>query len=533
MCKAICEDDPHDNARALGRLPFQEHGWVPVNGGDLTPRGAQQARFAEGLGEPSSQGGPGVSCCTHVAVTLASVAALIVAAAVFARAYAPHVTPGLILGYVSTMVLRHTRIGGVDPDDGVPITRELVGSSFYKNRSADLCSFQRDSDSGFFTGDPLWIEYIAMHRRVRERIEAGDPDYGQILVFTCNDVQACNGLGSELKGISTALYVAMVTKRALFLEWHRHGADMPELFGHPTIDWRLPAAFAGQLRAEGALQQGPPGVQSGLCTFGGLDQGNIDEVLSGSDSCFSVYSSLYPSFAFDQIRDGKHIDKQVKESLRQLLARVDEVYAVGCAAHFLFSYVNAYDALQQSTRLVLSRGQQELPGKYVAVHLRFGDQMFNGSNFQPDSQIVLRALRCAAELGRELLGTGPDWGIFFASDSAEARRLALEHGLAQADVPLVFESHWSPVHMDQRTNWYGMEEDAASRLWGSLADFLLLMRARGLVQCFSTDPLCGVVNGFLHSGFSLVAAQEGMLPAENFRLVTSVDACSREDLPMV
>jgi len=193
--------------------------------------------------------------------------------------------------------------------------------------------------------------------------------------------------------------------------------------------------------------------------------------------------------------------------------------------------------LQQSTRLVLSSSEatpaDELPDRYVAVHLRFGDQMFNGSNFQPDSQIVLRALRCAAELGRALLGTGPSWGIFFASDSAEARRLALEHGLSKADVPLVFESHWSPVHMDQRTNYLGMEEDAAQRLWGSLADFLLLARARGLVQCFSKDPWCGVVNGFLHSGFSLVAAQESMLPAENFRLVTSVDSCSQEELPMV
>jgi len=464
------------------------------------------------------------------------VAALLAAAAVFARVYAPQITPGLILGYVSTMVLRHTSIGGVDQQDGVPMTRELVGTSFYKDRSTDLCSFQRDSDVGFFTGDPLWIEYIAMHRRVRERLEAGDPDFGQILVFQCNDIEACNGLGSELKGISTALYVAMITKRALFLEWQRHGADMPELFGHPTIDWRLPAAFAGQLRGERDLQQGPGGHglgQGGLCTFGGLDQDGTEEVLSSSDSCVSVYSSLFPSPIFDVIRDGEHVDKRIKEALHQLLARVDQVYAVGCAAHFLFSYATAYDMLQQNTRLVLSRGEQELPGKYVAVHLRFGDQMFNGSTFQPDSQIVLRALRCAAELGRELLGEGPGWGIFFASDSAEARRLALEHGQAQAGVPLVFESHWSPVHMDQRTSYVGVEEDAAQRLWGSLADFLLLMRARGLVQCFSNDPLCGVVNGYLHSGFSLVAAQEGMLPAENYRLVTSADACGKEDLPMV
>ncbi|CAK0868807.1 unnamed protein product, partial [Prorocentrum cordatum] len=66
---------------AMGRLQFQEHGWVPVSGCDPMSRGAQ------GPGGPSPPGGPGVSCCAHVAATVAAVAALAVAAAVFARAY--------------------------------------------------------------------------------------------------------------------------------------------------------------------------------------------------------------------------------------------------------------------------------------------------------------------------------------------------------------------------------------------------------------------------------------------------------------
>ncbi|CAK0868810.1 unnamed protein product, partial [Prorocentrum cordatum] len=94
---------------AMGRLQFQEHGWVPVSGCDPMSRGAQ------GPGGPSPPGGPGVSCCAHVATdcdlqrlvhsrwrplqdvagryhplswaTVAAVAALAVAAAVFARAY--------------------------------------------------------------------------------------------------------------------------------------------------------------------------------------------------------------------------------------------------------------------------------------------------------------------------------------------------------------------------------------------------------------------------------------------------------------
>ncbi|CAK0868808.1 unnamed protein product, partial [Prorocentrum cordatum] len=64
---------------AMGRLQFQEHGWVPVSGCDPMSRGAQ------GPGGPSPPGGPGVSCCAHVAATVAAVAALAVAAAVFAR----------------------------------------------------------------------------------------------------------------------------------------------------------------------------------------------------------------------------------------------------------------------------------------------------------------------------------------------------------------------------------------------------------------------------------------------------------------
>merc|ERR1711920_821289 len=96
------------------------------------------------------------------------------------------------------------------------------------------------------------------------------------LVFSCLDKDACDGLGTELKGIASALYVAILTKRALFLQWQRHETDMKEIFGQPLIDWRLPSTFQGQ------------------CTESGIDVEHLEEVVAGSDRCFRVFSALFP-----------------------------------------------------------------------------------------------------------------------------------------------------------------------------------------------------------------------------------------------
>merc|ERR1712137_1072577 len=116
-------------------------------------------------------------------------------------------------------------------------------------------------------GEPMWMEYIALHRAVRERMEAGDPEYGQVLVYSCADGSACNGLGSEVKGIATALYVAMMTKRALFLQWQRHGENMNDLFGQPVVDWSLPPSFQVQ----------------GRCTESGIDNDKLPDLMRSSD----------------------------------------------------------------------------------------------------------------------------------------------------------------------------------------------------------------------------------------------------------
>jgi hypothetical protein len=238
-------------------------------------------------------------------------------------------------------------------------------------------------------------------------------------------------------------------------------------------------------------------------------------VLQSFKPCLRVKSNAYPGAFMEDMRALSGIPKVASSIHEALEGAVKPEYLVGCAVNFLFSFDEAYSKLLSSARLLLSGPILSPPERFVAVHLRFGDRVFQGDD-NVDQSLVSEALRCAAELGLERFGRpqsdGDDWGIFFASDSVAARRLALSEA-QQVGVP-VMEISVQPSHINMDTGQPGEEQ-----IWGSLADHLMLGRAGGLVQCWDEERQCGY-SAFGQSGFALVAAQEELLDVDNYRLIT-------------
>jgi hypothetical protein len=286
----------------------------------------------------------------------------------------------------------------------------------------------------------------------------------------------------------------MLTNRTFFIEWSRHGKNVLANFGPHTIDWHLPEALRGGT------------APCGAATW--IKDGNEGALLSAAKQeyqCLVVTTNQEPDVELARL------GSQVCGMFPQL----HMLGLVGCAMNFLFSYDSFYETLAANTRVTFDRAPEEatveqLTSRYVAVHLRFGDTVFQGAD-TPDASMVADALQCAKNSGQEIFGPGTkDWAIFFASDSALAHRLALKYDLGVR----VFVSNAVPVHT-QFNNAPGDE-----LFWGLWSDELLLARARGMVQCMDLDRNCST------SGYSQLAAQVALMPRENI-WVAMKSRCAR------
>ncbi|CAK0875161.1 unnamed protein product [Prorocentrum cordatum] len=321
----------------------------------------------------------------------------------------------------------------------------------------------------------------------------------RVLVWQCLDADFCAGVGDQARGIAAALYTAMLSGRILFVRWSRHGQDVTSIFGKRAVDWQLPDSLLEEC--------------GGATWVSDNSKGELMRRAKSPDRCVAVTTNQPPELELAAV-------EPAGQGCIEIPLDLPFEHYVGCAMNFLFDFTQSYETLaaaldkEQSSsspgtpRLV---GLDAAPRQYVAVHLRFGDRVFNGDD-APDAMMVADALRCAGAAGRELFGPeDDDWGIFFASDSANARALALGQGRGG---PPVFASGAPPVHSDYT------KDAGLDRIWGVWGDQLLLARAKGLVQCMDMDRRCDV------SGYSQLAAQVALMPAENVWVALS-EGCAR------
>ncbi|CAK0882368.1 unnamed protein product, partial [Prorocentrum cordatum] len=260
------------------------------------------------------------------------------------------------------------------PPSTVPIPESLGQAGVTADRSLEVCSFERSGHGGV-EGHSLWRDYAAWHKETMANRAAGRAA-GRLLVWHCLDDEDCAGLADELKGISTMLYLAMVSERALVLEWVRHGTDFSELLGQPSIDWRSPGAL------EDCTEVNLMGtVRWQLGEAGWRDK--LHEIFSSRDPCLRVRSNAYPSAFMEDLSAMSHLPQVIRSIQDEVEQAVDREYLLGCALHFLFSFDEAYAQLLDGSEALVSCGDSgprcaAAPARFVGVHLRFGDRVFEG-----------------------------------------------------------------------------------------------------------------------------------------------------------
>lgn len=364
----------------------------------------------------------------------------------------------------------------------------------YPERVAGICGFRPlEKGAGLLAAASPWSRYVENHAALRAS--------GRTLVYVAHE-----GLGSRLRGVASALLLAMRADRALQIEWE--GLDR---FLQPNlVNWTDP------------VTEGTPHECS---------RGNAMRVFEEADGrpwtrCPRVVlehwhllslpnkplADLFPQ-EFSQLREGSR----------------DAYHYMGCAARFLFRPTRGLESALASANSELWHDAPDTQ-PVVGVQIRFGDLIAYraaGSTVygagddvrqKPEAETVNAMLQCPAE--RHFLGKSGGGGaprLLFASDWAAARRWATNASPQAASFEL------DPVHM-QGLNWQSSSTEAkALAIWAEFfllarTDALLVSGSRAVTQDlgFASRALFNATGGALGlcraSTFALAAASLGMLP---------------------
>jgi len=401
-------------------------------------------------------------------------------------------------------------------DVNIPLT--LTGASLFSARTFKMCSYDTPWVPTATTWRSPWLDYIALHNQIRDGYEKQVAEPGKALIWHCLDHESCGGTGDEIRGISAALYLAMMTKRALFIRWSRHGQDITELLPPKSINFHVPPSFNAQCTEVASMDD---------CLV--MDRADADtickfqELVWREETCLSVQTNAVPKVFWDAAEaeaseNPSMLTDMVLGAIDGFRAHINQQNIVGCAANFLFDWKHAFESLPENSQVLVPAlgNTQTIPDKYVAVHMRIGDRVFEGNDLDlsGDANLAMgdaiykplidRAIQCAVFMGEALWSKRFAWGrpvqfgIFFASDSAAARSYAMSRSTNH----VVFTTDRVPLHMDHQS----MQVQGQRAIWQSWADELLLQRAQAMVLCDSGSPQC-----FL-SGFSQLAAEVAFMP---------------------
>lgn len=84
-----------------------------------------------------------------------------------------------------------------------------------------------------------WQDYKMFHDAGRQALMRGEQR--PILLWRCHSHDKCGGTGDCLRGLTTAFYLAVATKRIFFIDWAKCSFNFTNWFAPRFIDWRMPA----------------------------------------------------------------------------------------------------------------------------------------------------------------------------------------------------------------------------------------------------------------------------------------------------
>ena len=119
----------------------------------------------------------------------------------------------------------------------------LIETRLYYNRLNDVpkprCSCLGEECTSEEEVQKLFARYQKLHHTI---LHETPPEKQRFVFFTAPE----SGLGNRMQALTSAFLVALLTDRALIVQWKSHmmsGANIDDLFQHPGFDWSSPEAY--------------------------------------------------------------------------------------------------------------------------------------------------------------------------------------------------------------------------------------------------------------------------------------------------
>eukprot|EP00899_Mesostigma_viride_P006457 jgi/Mesvir1/15812/Mv03368-RA.1 len=338
---------------------------------------------------------------------------------------------------------------------------------------------------------PPFQEYARFHAAsLRAATSMGDHANVRYLVYACETGKQCGGLGDRFKGIVTALYLAMVTRRVLLL--HQWPIPLSDSLLPMGVDWLTWAECAYSRSNRAILQfsdKKTRQIYSGVSNAS--TSGGVDEALA---------DALRPDeFITIKARSATWSDILANRHAKLLLQEHDKTGSLSGRARgllftwawrFLFRYsdqlVRSIDDL--SSRLGMPHAGSEAP--WVGVHIRIGGR---GVDYNDNTRYSLsdvgKFAACAAAaneaMAQSTTGTEkpPRLPMYVASDQQAAIKLFIEAMVGRGwNVSSIKYSDQPAFHVERSVVAAAHETDEARRLTvDTLAEMVLLSRMACIV----------------------------------------------------
>jgi len=284
--------------------------------------------------------------------------------------------------------------------DGTPFIAQLADEDSFR-----LCGYRRPEvwaasrDGGRLKSEAqgekkpsVWERYLQLQvAEVKSLKQNGLTNTSRIAIWLCPNGEHCGGWADEVRGLTTVMYLAMLTGRAFFFSWHRLGQDISQLMDLHGNPWVVPEG----LNISMCTQVAGPSVKYWnddeiyLASAGFADytrEGTVAKLafkdMDGGTPCVVLRGNSVPvgiwKWPLDQVISarGAGATQSARDTLEALKASVRKEYILGCAMNFLWDLSPVLASLHAKRQLLPQKEHADLPLNFVSVHLRFGDQNF-------------------------------------------------------------------------------------------------------------------------------------------------------------
>ncbi|XP_031567205.1 uncharacterized protein LOC116302127 [Actinia tenebrosa] len=291
-----------------------------------------------------------------------------------------------------------------------------------KNTTASMESWKKKKKQ--ICGVKWQDKYKKLHQDILE--SRVPPRY---LVFNCGGVgYGCGGYGNRINGITSLLYLAVLTKRALLIDW-KSNISITEYFSPKNIKWDFSQAKLRGLKSrhhfwgKGFHKNVPIETVRPGYTFDEVIKWLLKTDLEHYFDHEVEYISTQWYFA-PAIRRSKYLGKTARDVTTK--RRGHRYSLIGCAFDFLFQQTPMFKKLLSKTRKSLN-WKSGIPR--IGIHFRAGDVpafRTNKKSKTPIYSALEQFFQCAKKLERLFKKIDPsldtssiEW--FLATDTKEVK----------------------------------------------------------------------------------------------------------------